>query len=206
MPCNICSRSKKLSRNLTSSKRPGTDQADHSLTIIWRHTKFRIWFCYDQLGTYIWSRPQTNMAAFEKRQTSISVLGTVSVCKPQIHQFEDKSGFIDKNLVFILSRNQGNHIMDHLWIQTDHNLDHKCPDYCQPVTINVYDQTMISLEHALFIMTEYGQPVFVWEATREYWTSSLPRDFMTVAHCLKTWTTILGSNEIENTCMLNGLF
>ena len=35
------------------------DQADHSLTIIWRHTndrKFRIWSCHDQLGNHIWSR------------------------------------------------------------------------------------------------------------------------------------------------------
>ena len=36
--------------------------------------------------------------------------------------------------------------MGHLWIQTDHNLDHKRPDYDQPVTINMYDQSMISLE------------------------------------------------------------
>ena len=35
------------------------DQADHSLTIVWRHTnhtKFRIRSCHDQLGNHIWSR------------------------------------------------------------------------------------------------------------------------------------------------------
>ena len=35
------------------------DQADHSLTIVWRHTnhtKFLIWSCHDQLGNHIWSR------------------------------------------------------------------------------------------------------------------------------------------------------
>ena len=35
------------------------DQADHSLTIVWRHTnhtKFRIWSCHDQLGIHLWSR------------------------------------------------------------------------------------------------------------------------------------------------------
>ena len=64
-----------------------------------------------------------------------------------IHQFQDINGLIDsKNLVYILSWNQGNHIMGHLWIQADHHLDHKCSDYDQPVTINMYDQTMISLE------------------------------------------------------------
>ena len=66
---------------------------------------------------------------------------------PQIHQFEDKNGFIDsKDPVSILLSTQGNHIMGHLWIQTDHNLDHECLDYGQLVTINMYDQTMISLE------------------------------------------------------------
>ena len=74
--------------------------------------------------------------------------------RPQRRHIADKNGFIDsKNPVSILSMNQGNHNMGHLWIQTDHNLDHKCPDYGQPVTINMYDQTMISLEHALFIKT-----------------------------------------------------
>ena len=51
-----------------------------------------------------------------------------------------------KNLVSLLSWNQGNHNMGHLWIQIDHNLDHKCPDHGQPVTRNMNDQTMISLE------------------------------------------------------------
>ena len=41
-------------------KIPGfLDQADHSLTIVWRHTnhtKFRTWSCHDQLGNHIWSR------------------------------------------------------------------------------------------------------------------------------------------------------
>ena len=83
---------------------------------------------------------------------------------PQIHQFEDKNGFLDsKDPVSILLWNQGNHIMRHLWIQTDHNQDHNCPDYGQPVTIDMYDQTMISLESVWFIITEHYQPVFVWE-------------------------------------------
>ena len=68
------------------------------------------------------------------------------VANPQIHQFEEKNGFIDsKNPIYILSWNQGNHIVGHLWIQTGHNLDYKCPDYSQSVTVNMYDQTMISL-------------------------------------------------------------
>ena len=66
---------------------------------------------------------------------------------PQMHQFEDKNDFIDsKDPVSILLWSQGYHIMGHLWIQTDHNLDHKCPDYGQPVTKNMYDQSMISPE------------------------------------------------------------
>ena len=70
-----------------------------------------------------------------------------SLQRPQIHHIADKNGFIDwKNPVSISSLNQGKHNMGHLWIQTDHNLNHKCPDYGQPVTINMYDQTMISLE------------------------------------------------------------
>ena len=36
--------------------------------------------------------------------------------------------------------------MGDLWIQTDHNLGHECPDYGQPAIIRMYDQTMISLE------------------------------------------------------------
>ena len=48
--------------------------------------------------------------------------------------------------------------MGHLWIQTEHNLDHKCPDYGQPLTINMYDQTMISLESCSI---HYGR---VWSA------------------------------------------
>ena len=35
------------------------DQADHSLTIVWRHTnhtKFRVWFCHDQLSNHLWSK------------------------------------------------------------------------------------------------------------------------------------------------------
>ena len=78
---------------------------------------------------------------------SYSVLGGVLGCRPPIHHIADKNGFIDsKNPVFILSWNQGNHNMGHLWIQADHNLDHKCPDYGQLETINMYDQTVISLE------------------------------------------------------------
>ena len=70
---------------------------------------------------------------------------------PQIHQFEDKNGFQDsKDPISILLWSQGNHIMGHLCIQTDHNLDHKCPDYGQRVTINMCDQTMISLESCSF--------------------------------------------------------
>ena len=66
---------------------------------------------------------------------------------PQMQQFEDKNDFIDpKDPVSLLSWNQDNHIMGHLWIQTDDNLDHKYPDYGQRVTINMYDQSMISLE------------------------------------------------------------
>ena len=60
----------------------------------------------------------------------------------QVHNIAGKNGFIDsKNSVSILSWNQGNHNMGHLWLQTDHNLDHKCPDYGEPVKINMYDQT-----------------------------------------------------------------
>ena len=66
---------------------------------------------------------------------------------PQIHQFQDKNCFIDlKNLVSILSWNQGKHFMGHLWIQTNHNLDHKCPDYDQSgIMLFLLWQSMISL-------------------------------------------------------------
>ena len=75
-----------------------------------------------------------------------------------MHQFENKNGFTDsKDPASILWWNQGNHIIGHLWIQIDHNQDHNFPDYGQPVTINMYDQTMI--------MTEHDQSVFVWEVT-----------------------------------------
>ena len=61
---------------------------------------------------------------------------------------KEKTVFIDsKNTVFTVSRNQGNkHIMGYLWKWTDYNLDYKCPDYDRPATIDIYDQTMISLE------------------------------------------------------------
>ena len=66
---------------------------------------------------------------------------------PQMHQFEDKNGFIDsKDPVYILLWSECNLIMGDLWIQTDHNLDHKCPDNGPLITTNMYDQTMISLE------------------------------------------------------------
>ena len=66
---------------------------------------------------------------------------------PQIHQFEDKNGFIDsKDPFHILLWSKCNLIMGYLWIQTDHNLDHKCPDNGPPLTTNMYDQTMISLK------------------------------------------------------------
>ena len=82
-----------------------------------------------------------------------------SLQRPQIHHIADKNGFIDsKNLVSISLLNQGNHNMGHLWIQTDHNLDHKCPNYGQPSTIDMYDQTMISLESCSIY---YGR---VWSA------------------------------------------
>ena len=51
-----------------------------------------------------------------------------------------------KNPIFIVSWTQGDHIMGHLWIQTDNNLDHKFPGYDQTLIMNMYGQTMISLE------------------------------------------------------------
>ena len=57
--------------------------------------------------------------------------------------------------------------MGHLWIQTDHNQDHKCPDYGQPEIIHVYYPQCGQLE-VLFIMTEHDQPVFVWEVNPGY--------------------------------------
>ena len=110
------------------------------------------------IGWNMFRIQQTWLLASE-RGMSISVLGMVSVCKPQIHQFEDKSGFTDsKNPVSILSWNQGNHIMSHLWIQTDHNLHHKCPDDGPCAIINMYHQIMISLESCCIY---YGR---VWSA------------------------------------------
>ena len=69
---------------------------------------------------------------FEKRGTcQFQFWELFQFANPQIHQFED-NGFIDsKNPVSVSSRNQGNHFIGHLWIQTDHNRDHKCPDYGQ---------------------------------------------------------------------------
>ena len=50
----------KIFKGKSKRNSPGfPDQADHSLTIVWRHTnhtKFRIWSCHDQLGNHIWSR------------------------------------------------------------------------------------------------------------------------------------------------------
>ena len=92
-------------------------------------------------------RIQTNMAVCDKRHMSVCFGNCFSLQRPQIHHIANKNGFIaSKNVVSISSLNQGNHNMGHLWINTDHNLDHKGPDYGQPVTINMYDQTMISLE------------------------------------------------------------
>ena len=82
-----------------------------------------------------------------KGHVNFSSRNCFSLQHPQIHHIADKNGFIDsKHPVSISSLNPGNHNIGHLWIQTDHNLDHKCPNYGQPVTINMYDQTMINLE------------------------------------------------------------
>ena len=82
----------------------------------------------------------------QKTHVNFSFRNCFSLQLPQIHHIAGKNGFIDsKNPVSISSLNQGNHNMGHLWIQTDYNLDHKCPDYGQPVTINMCDQTGIML-------------------------------------------------------------
>ena len=100
----------------------------------------------------------TQLAKFSLEYNQTWLLATKGTCQfqflelvqfanPQIHLFEDKNGVIDsKNPVYILFWNQGNYIMGHLWVHTDHNQDHKYPYYGQPVIINIYDQTMISLE------------------------------------------------------------
>ena len=93
----------------------------------------------------------TNLAVFEtqKKDRGICRLQfweVLQAASPQVHHIADKNGLIDsKNPVSILSWNQGNQIMGHLWIQTDHNLHHKCPDYGQPVTMSLYDQPGIML-------------------------------------------------------------
>ena len=105
----------------------------------------------------------------KKAHVNFSFENCCSLQRPQIHHIADKNGFIDsKNPVSISSLNQGNHNTGHLWIQTDHNLNRKCPDYGQPVTINMYDQTMISLEPCSIYYCRVwsvcfcmgGQPVF----------------------------------------------
>ena len=94
-----------------------------------------------------------------KAHVNFSFGNCFSLQRPQIHHIADKNGFIDsKSPVSISLLNQGNHNMGYLWIQTDHNLDHKPPDYGQPVTINMYDQTTISLESCSIY---YGR---VWSA------------------------------------------
>ena len=99
-----------------------------------------------QLATMCLEYKQTCLLA--KRGNCQFLFGELfHFANPQIQKFLHKNGFIDsKNLFSILSWNQGNHIMGHIWIQTDLNLDHKCPDYGEPVTMNMYGQTMISLE------------------------------------------------------------
>ena len=93
-----------------------------------------------------------NLTAFENRKKtrghmSYSVSGSVLGCRPPVYHISYKNSFLDsKYLVSILPWIQGNHNLGHLWNQIDHNLDHKCPDYRQPVTINIYDQIIISLE------------------------------------------------------------
>ena len=93
---------------------------------------------------------------FEYKQTCLfATKGTCQFQFWELFQFAtppntshcQQNGFIDsKYMVSISLLNQGNHNMGQLWIQTNHNLNHKRPDYGQPVTINIYDQTMISLE------------------------------------------------------------
>ena len=78
---------------------------------------------------------------------SYSVLRTVLGCRlPSTSHCRQERFYRLKNPVSILSWNQGDHNMGHSRIQTDHNLDHKFPDYGQPANVNMYDQTMVSLE------------------------------------------------------------
>ena len=100
----------------------------------------------------------TNKHAYLRQEAHVSFSfgDCFSLQTPQIHQFEDKNGFINsKNPVSISLWNLGNPIKGYLSIQTDHNEDHKCPDYGQLVTINMYDQSMISLfSYGRFAKTE----------------------------------------------------
>ena len=94
----------------------------------------------------------TNLAVFETQKKHgstcrIQFWEMFQFANPQIHQLEVKKWFYRlKKSGFYFIVESGNHNMGHLWLQNDPNLDHKCPDYGQPVTINMYDQTMVGLE------------------------------------------------------------
>ena len=99
-----------------------------------------------EFNVFLW-RSTRDGCLRQKTHVNFCFGNCFSLQLPQIHHIAGKNGFRDsKNPVSISSLNQGNHNMGRLWIQTDHNLGHKSSDYGQPVTINMYDQTMISLE------------------------------------------------------------
>ena len=114
-------------------------------------------------------RIQTSIGAWKRRHMSTSVLEDVSICYPLIHHIEKKRSHKSRKIrFFIVSRKQSNHIMNHLWIQTDHNLDHKCPHYGQPLIINMCGQTMIRLESCSTCYHSHDQPAFLWEVKSGY--------------------------------------
>ena len=111
---------------------------------------------------------QLNMAACERRHMSISVSGTLLVCKPpstsiskqkRFHRLKKTGFYLDSGN----TRNHSNHHMGNLWIQTYYNMDENCPDHCQPVTINIYGQSMISLESCSIQYGRVWLACFVWE-------------------------------------------
>ena len=57
--------------------------------------------------------------------------------------------------------------MSHIWKQVNHRLDHICPEYGQPGTINLYGPEYDQPGISLCLLSECGQPVFVWEGNPE---------------------------------------
>ena len=83
------------------------------------------------------------------RNTQLVKIGfeynSFSLKTPNYINLETKTVFRTQKIKLLFLWSQGNQFLGHLWIQTHHNLDHKCSDYGQRVTKNMCDQTLTNL-------------------------------------------------------------